>query len=111
MHRNTKVATCHYCGTRAALVLDKGRHELACAGCGAPLHDLKAMPLRKAEPAPTRSSASRGPVPARPRTPAPPWSDEAPDDWRRRKKPRKKRKSLLRKAMSEAIDLIEDIFD
>ena len=41
----TKIATCCYCGTRAALVLTgKHRHELSCSGCGAPLHDLKMLP-------------------------------------------------------------------
>ena len=45
MPQITKIATCTYCGTRAALVL-KGntRHELACQACGAPLHDLKRLP-------------------------------------------------------------------
>jgi len=42
MLSSTKIATCCYCGTRAALVLGgRGRHELACAACGAPLHELK----------------------------------------------------------------------
>lgn len=43
----TRIATCTYCGTRAALVL-KGdtRHELACQTCGAPLHDLKKLPKK-----------------------------------------------------------------
>ena len=43
----TKIATCCYCGTRAALTL-KGdvSHELACSSCGAPLHDLKQMPVQ-----------------------------------------------------------------
>ena len=41
----TKIATCCYCGTRAALVLSgKTRHELACSSCGAPLHELKKLP-------------------------------------------------------------------
>ena len=45
MPHQTKIATCCYCGTRAALVL-KGtdRHELACSNCGAPLHELKKLP-------------------------------------------------------------------
>ncbi|RYH09021.1 hypothetical protein [Tropicimonas sp. IMCC6043] len=47
MYRNTKVATCCYCGTRAALVLDQGRHELACAACGAPLSELKSFRPQK----------------------------------------------------------------
>ncbi len=41
----TKIATCCYCGTRAALVLEGGRHELSCGTCGAPLHLMKAMPV------------------------------------------------------------------
>ncbi len=41
MSYGTKVATCCYCGTRAALVLrGKQRHELSCASCGAPLHNM-----------------------------------------------------------------------
>jgi len=40
-----KVATCCYCGTRAALVLrGKERHELACSSCGAPLSRMKMLP-------------------------------------------------------------------
>ena len=42
MHPTNKIATCCYCGTRAALVLTgEVRHELACASCGAPLHDIR----------------------------------------------------------------------
>ncbi|MDO6726509.1 MAG: hypothetical protein ACRBBO_00655 [Cognatishimia sp.] len=42
----TKIATCCYCGTRAALRLGgKVQHELACSSCGAPLHELKQMPI------------------------------------------------------------------
>ena len=44
---SAKIATCCYCGTRAALVLKDmpgGRHELGCAACGAPLHEMKAIP-------------------------------------------------------------------
>lgn len=47
-----KIATCCYCGTRAALkLMGEVQHELACASCGAPLHDIKQMPIksRKAE--------------------------------------------------------------
>lgn len=97
-----KIVTCCYCGTRAALVL-KGdvRHELACSACGAPLNDLKALKA-KAKP---RSRAG----PPTPRRHAPPWPDHVrtgPPTKRRRK-----RKSLARRVLSEAVDLIEDIFD
>ena len=41
MTANYKIATCCYCGTRAALQLRGDvQHELACASCGAPLHNL-----------------------------------------------------------------------
>lgn len=50
MYRNTKIATCSYCGTRSALVLDQGRHELVCPACGAPLHEIKAMPVKERAP-------------------------------------------------------------
>ncbi|MBE3639208.1 hypothetical protein [Mangrovicoccus algicola] len=39
-----RIATCCYCGRRDTLILaGRQRHELACAGCGAPLSDLKAI--------------------------------------------------------------------
>jgi hypothetical protein len=39
-----KIATCCYCGSRAALFLGgEDRHELACSNCGAPLHELKML--------------------------------------------------------------------
>lgn len=52
MPNGTKIATCCYCGKRAALVLTGTvRHELACSACGAPLHDLKGIPRRPEGPA------------------------------------------------------------
>lgn len=92
-----KVATCCYCGTRAALVL-KGetRHELACSACGAPLHDLKMLPAKQVAPArrPKQEPASSTMTARRPKRPK-----------------RRKRKGLGRKVLREAFDLIEDIFD
>jgi len=111
MYRNTKVATCCYCGTRAALVLDGRRHELACAGCGAPLHDLKALPVRPGASGPARrppATPARDPgaAPAAKRRPLPPGRADPPPRPRKRR-----RKSLLRRAVAEALDLIEDILD
>jgi len=41
-----KIATCCYCGMKAALVLrGKDSHELSCGSCGAPLYDLKRLPV------------------------------------------------------------------
>ena len=97
----TKVVTCCYCGTRAALVLrGETRHELSCSACGAPLHDLKALRVdRPKEVRPVRPARAAASYPA-PAAPPP-----------RRKAKRKKRKTLGRKLMKEAFDLIEDIFD
>ena len=80
----TKIATCCYCGTRAALVLKgRERHELACSACGAPLRELKMLK-----------------APAAPATP------------RRKPDRRRKRKPLrLRKLLHEIADAVEDIFD
>ncbi|MGX0903377.1 hypothetical protein ACSSV8_001954 [Roseovarius sp. MBR-79] len=86
-----KIATCCYCGTRAALVLDRARHELSCSSCGAPLREMKSLPIEnRAAPA---QPASRPVVPSKPR-----------------KKP-KKRKSFKQRMLSEMWDAIEDIFD
>ena len=46
MKHGTKVATCCYCGTKAALVLrGEKRHELTCSSCGSPLRNMKFMPV------------------------------------------------------------------
>ena len=97
----TKIATCCYCGMRAALVL-KGevRHELSCAGCGAPLHDLKR--LRR-----DRNGERDLVAPSRARAPEP---KHKPRKVKKRKPP-KRRKSFLSKVIEEAFDVIEDIFD
>ena len=96
MYHNTKIATCCYCGTRAALVLKgRDRHELACSGCGAPLHNLKALKVPERD-APRRKVAYHG---------MPKPSDH-------KKKPKKsKQKSRVRHLFGEAFDLLEDIFD
>ncbi|MEV8465651.1 hypothetical protein AB0T83_02505 [Fluviibacterium sp. DFM31] len=89
MPQGTKIATCCYCGTRAALVLTgRAGHELACASCGAPLHDLKAL---KTQPAPVKPGKTR-------------MKTSKP-------KKKKRKKSLSRKLMGEAFDLLDDIFD
>ena len=101
MPHATKIATCNYCGTRAALVLTGDvRHELACSGCGAPLHDLKLMPA-------SGKSDRKGSKPARYDR-----YDRVEKPKPSRKQPKqKKRKSTARWLLGEAVDLIEDIFD
>lgn len=98
----TKIATCSYCGTRTALKLTaRDGHELACGRCGAPLHEMKALKRDKAKP---RKPAAERPAPYRD------WDGD--DHYRPRKKRKKKRrKPLWSKALEEAFDFVEDIFD
>ena len=97
----TKIATCCYCGTRAALVFrGKERHELACSNCGAPLHELKML----------RSDAVGERELVRP-------SPVRNHDGRRinrntkTKSKRRRKKGLAYKVFEEAWDVLEDIFD
>lgn len=83
------------------LRLDAGHHTLTCSACGAPLRSLKMMP--SAAPA-ARPAVTHQPTPAKLR----PMPVEV---YRKPSKPRKKRKSLLRRFAEEAFDLVEDIFD
>jgi transcription initiation factor IIE alpha subunit len=97
MPQTPKIATCCYCGTRAALVFKgAGRHELACSACGAPLHELKQMPsaARKQE----RVKVVHVPV----------YRDSKPP---KPKKKKKRRKSWSRRFAEEFFDVVEDIFD
>lgn len=111
-----KIATCCYCGTRAALVLcGRERHELSCAACGAPLHALKSMPMDDR----TGGGASAAAAPARRPRPAKPVTGQRParsmpssrGHQPPRKKYRKRRKPLGRKLFEELWDVVEDIFD
>ena len=100
----TKIATCCYCGTRAALVLaGRNQHELACSSCGAPLHDLKMLPKR-----------GKDSKHERPHLPKPGASSHeramAKSDKRKYKK-KKKSKGFARSAFGELFDIIEDIID
>lgn len=97
-----KIATCSFCGTRAALVLTgETRHELSCAACGAPLHDLKSL---KAQPTPA-------PGPKREHRREAAWASARHPARPGKRRPGKPRKSPGRRFLSEIVDLIEDIFD
>jgi len=102
MPQTTRLATCCYCGTRSALVLaGASSHRLACGACGAPLTQMKQLPCK----------GTHGPVEAaRPLTAPPPPRPKSTKSTKSTKKA-KKRKSLSRKLLSEAWDLLEDIFD
>ena len=103
----TKIATCCYCGARAALVLDKDRHELACSSCGAPLHNMKSLPqepvhsARREQPYGKSHEKTRYKKKSRR-----PYGYETS-----RPKHRKKRKGFMRHLFEEAFDIIEDIID
>ncbi len=98
MGQNAKIATCCYCGARAALVLQgQQRHELACNTCGAPLHDMKWLKT----PDPTHPVHKSKPSKVKPQYHKP----------KKEKKKAKKKRSLGGYFMKEAFDLLDDIFD
>ncbi|MEM8979614.1 MAG: hypothetical protein AAGD04_09030 [Pseudomonadota bacterium] len=103
-----KIATCCYCGTRAVLTLrGTERHELACAQCGAPLHDLKQLPKAQVVQAPqTKQAFVSIPKPA-----SKPKMKHKPVKAARPAKRRKRGKSFAKKAFEEIFDVLEDIFD
>lgn len=108
MPHGTKIATCCYCGTRAALVLKgESRHELSCSACGAPLHEMKMLHAKPAE-RPTITQHRHASQPKTAPAPFPAWDR---DGQGAKKKNPKKRKSLARRFLKEAFDVIEDIFD
>jgi len=89
-----KIATCCYCGARAALTLSRReRHELACSNCGAPLHNLKKLPSKTwYAPAPKSNVSARQPL----------------------RKAKKKKKGKARRFfdfVEDAFDIVEDIWD
>lgn len=99
-----KIATCCFCGTKAALVLrGRERHELSCQSCGAPLHDLKMLPKQPK----TKAEAQKH------------HAAVAADSHHRamsrtdRKKGKKKNKSkgFGRFVLGEIWDVIDDIID
>lgn len=98
----TKIATCCYCGARAALVLTRNRHELSCSNCGAPLHEMKRLPQEH----PGKSELVR-PSAVRPET----RSRQQQLREHHKVRPKRRRKALFRRFVEEAFDVIEDIFD
>lgn len=94
MPTTPKIATCCYCGSRAALVLSgRERHELACANCGAPLHELKML---RADAVGGREAVRPSPI-------------RAVDPKAKRGK--KKGRSLSQRFMEEMREAADDIFD
>ena len=101
MPKNTKIATCCYCGRRQTLTFTaRDGHELACGACGAPIHEMKWL-----KPPEKRSKAKRSPQQAAPH------GFGLPERELKSRRKKKKRTPLWKKAMEEAFDVIEDIFD
>lgn len=100
----TKIATCCYCASKMAFRLDKGRHELTCASCGAPLRNLKMMP-KPVEKAPAISHQKRVGEPAKR------VKVVKPKPMKRKSTSWKKRAGWLRDFAEDAFEFVEDIFD
>jgi len=100
-----KIATCSYCGTRAALVFDKGLHELTCRACGAPLHEMKSLPQQTDKKRKKVENATSPRPRATYEEPRGEWRD-----WPARKR-KKRRKPIARRMLEEIWDVVEDIFD
>lgn len=100
----TKIATCCYCGTRAALRLRRDdRLELRCTTCGAPLHALKQFPVV--------SEHKQKPEPVKRRI-----ATHTPKKKKNQKKTRRPFQYRMFKALKhdfleELWDIAEDIFD
>lgn len=100
----TKIATCCYCGTKAALVLrGRDKHELTCGTCGAPLRKLKMLPMQ-----PGRATAQTA-TPARQTNRK--RVEKYPEYRNERPKKRKKSKGFGKRMMSGLWDVVEDVVD
>ena len=100
MPNSSKIVTCCYCGSRAALVLKgRERHELACASCGAPLHELKML----------RSDARGDRELVRPSQVR--FSNDRPKKSRDKKRGRSLSQRFADKLKDAAEDIFDDVFD
>jgi hypothetical protein len=97
----TKIATCCYCGSKTVLRFDKGRHELSCARCAAPLGDLTTIP----KPVKKKRAVSHQPDARNFSKPVKQKSFK-----KKHSKP-KRRKSWFQDFAEEAFDFLEDVFD
>lgn len=100
MPHSPKIATCCYCGSRAALVLrGEVRHELSCASCGAPLHEMKML---RSDATGERKLVRPSPVRA---------SDHRPKKLKRKQRQRSLSQRLMAELKDAAEDVLDDVFD
>jgi hypothetical protein len=85
---------------------ESGRHELACSRCGAPLHELKMLPVRKPAVAKVERELIR---PSAMGSNRPKPSIKKAKKKRPRKSPRPFK--FLKDAFEDAFEFVEDIFD
>ncbi len=107
MGHPTKIATCCHCGSKAALTLDKARHELSCASCGAPLRNLKYLPkTAEQKTRPVSRAVSHQPKVRK-------FAEKSKAVAYKKSKPRKvkKRKAWFKDLAEDMFDFVEDIFD
>lgn len=113
-----KILSCCYCGVQSRF-LPQGKggggavSALVCSSCGAPLATQKARPLAAGKGAslPAAAAAIAKPKVKKSKYAQAGPAHHVPPKKTSRKKPPKKRKSLFQKLVSEAVDLVEDIFD
>lgn len=121
LNETTKIATCCYCGARSVLQLRaRDGHELACGRCGAPLHEMKAMPVARAKTGKS-SSPRKGAVlgystaakRAQVKQSEAKRSEVKPGKSRSKSKSKKKKGFgyWIGEALEEAFEEIVDIFD
>lgn len=112
-----KILSCCYCGVQSSFLPSGsggvGKHSisaLVCGTCGAPLSAQKARPLSMGKGA--RLPAEAAAVTAKPKAKnSKKAKRRQPCQKPAKVKPRKKRKGLFHKLVSEAFDLVEDVFD
>ena len=110
-----KIVNCCYCGVQSRFLPGAGKGSsrvlvLTCGTCGAPLATQKARPLQPGKGA--CLVGSTGGTKAKPKV----KKSKNAEAFRSAQKPakvksRKKRKGLFHKLVSEAVDLVEDIFE
>ena len=116
MKQGLKIATCCYCGTKAALVLrGETTHELSCASCAAPLHNMKFMPAPQAKETPSKKSNNVSRKTTKKVSKSSGYHTQKKEKHSIKKKEnyrsKKKRKSLGKRFFEEVFEVIDDIFD
>lgn len=103
-----KIATCCYCGSRTVLKpTARDGHELACASCGAPLHEMKWLKATAPKTPDTNLKVKQAP---RRRGPGM-LSGFFFKDRPKKKRKKKKRSEFWEDLLEDGWDAIEDIFD